>query len=42
MLEKWNNGLMVKVVLTIKLEKADILLKTNFPVFHYSIVQASV
>jgi len=41
MVEKWNNGLMVKVLLTIKLKLADILLKTNLPVFHHSIIPSS-
>jgi hypothetical protein len=34
---KCNIRLMVKFVLTIKLKMANILLKTNLPVFHYSI-----
>ena len=44
-LECWDNaifGLMVKFVLTIKLKIADILLKTNLPTFHHSILEESV
>jgi len=33
---------MVEFVLTIKLKMDNILLKTNLPVFHYSIFEASV
>jgi hypothetical protein len=33
---------MVKALLTIKLKIANILLKTDLPVFHYSIFEASV
>jgi hypothetical protein len=36
LLEKCDIGLMIKCVLTVKLKLANILLKTNFPVFHYS------
>jgi len=31
-----SERLMIKCVLTVKLKLANILLKTNFPVFHYS------
>jgi hypothetical protein len=46
MMECWNNGimdsgLMVEFVLTIKLKMDDILLKTNLPVFHHSIIPYS-
>ena len=33
---------MVNFVLTIKLKVANILLKINLPLFHYSIFEASV
>jgi len=47
MMEFWNNGIMgfgitVKLALAIKLKITNILLKTNLPVFHYSIFEASV
>ena len=32
---------MIKCVLTVKLKLANILLKTNFPVFQYSIFEAA-
>ncbi|PLX46094.1 MAG: hypothetical protein C0611_12345 [Desulfobacteraceae bacterium] len=46
MMEYWNNGfwdnailgLMVKFVLRIKLKMDKILLKTNLPLFHHSII----
>jgi len=37
-MECWNVGVMIKFGSTIKLKMDKILLKTNLPVFHYSII----